>query len=467
MQTFVPIGGTMGFRERYFSDSRNRKMILGSGFLLINTIINQVARLIIVAILARYYSKEQFGVWVVITSTTAVLLNSDFGIGNALRNKLAVLSAKGKESDDLAREYFLSIFYFFLCFGILLSTILLVFSNRIPFNALFRTSDEVLQNTGAGIILFIQILSMVGIPFGIGTVAFFSYQESQWYAIVGIVQSIFSFVTVGVLVFLRSGITYLAICYFATNLLIGILATGLFLRNRRWSPLNIEIRNILPRVFNLLPLSMRFFVTQISYAFIQNAPTIVLSVAVGVSEAAEYNLIQKVNSIVLGLYLSVFNPLWAAYSEAAAKKDWAWCRRTFVTTMSITLLLFSIFIVFMLGAGKTVLVMLGGEKYSITNQVLFVIMGFWILSSAISSCASIVLNAFGEITLSTIMSVAIAILASPLLSWLAKRMGLYGIGVGTLLLSLPGTVIVTLQVIAILWSRKRKLRHLEKDLGNG
>ena len=98
---------------------RFRALFFGSLAMVSSTIINSLTRVAIVAILARYYSKEEFGMWTAITAITAITVTGDFGITNALRNKLSYLSARGKSADSVAHEYylskFLSIFFELVC----------------------------------------------------------------------------------------------------------------------------------------------------------------------------------------------------------------------------------------------------------------------------------------------------------------------------------------------------------------
>ena len=144
---------------------------------MVSNLLNTLARVGIIALLARIYARDEFGIWVAITSATAILATSDFGMGNALRNKLAALAVRGKTGNDEAREYFLSVFYFFLIAALVLSAGLLIVSRFIPLQMLFKTSDVALQRAGADILIAVQVIFLIGIPLGIGPTMFFAYQE--------------------------------------------------------------------------------------------------------------------------------------------------------------------------------------------------------------------------------------------------------------------------------------------------
>jgi O-antigen/teichoic acid export membrane protein len=61
---------------------------------------------------------------------------------------------------------------------------------------------------------------------------------------------------------------------------------------------------------------------QLTNSFLQNAGTILASSFLGLSVAAEFNMVQKLYAFFSGIYVSMFNPIWGGYPEAAAKKDW-------------------------------------------------------------------------------------------------------------------------------------------------
>ena len=132
--------------------------------MLIASIIVNLTRVLLVVLLSRYYSKEEFGIWATITSTAAVIATGDFGITNALRNKLSILNAKGEEGQESAKNYFYSSFFFLIFLTVLLVLSLSLLKNYIPFDSFFETDNWILKNKGAEIFFYIQILFLINIP---------------------------------------------------------------------------------------------------------------------------------------------------------------------------------------------------------------------------------------------------------------------------------------------------------------
>ena len=98
---------------------RSRNVLSGSFLMMVSTLVNNITRVVLISILARIYTGDEFGLWVTITSATAIMATNDFGIGNALRNKLAELRIRNenKENDEGSRYFFFGpLFLFMLCY---------------------------------------------------------------------------------------------------------------------------------------------------------------------------------------------------------------------------------------------------------------------------------------------------------------------------------------------------------------
>src|SRR3990172_4377740 len=93
------------------ADSRTKNAIAGSGAMMLARLVTMVASYLLVAILARYLSRSEFGLYAVLTSYMALTGGLDFGFGNGLRNKLVVLGCLENGGDTQARQYFLSALY--------------------------------------------------------------------------------------------------------------------------------------------------------------------------------------------------------------------------------------------------------------------------------------------------------------------------------------------------------------------
>ena len=407
---------------------RTKSVIYGSGLMVLSTFVNTLTRVGLIAILARIYTKDEFGIWVAITSATAVMATSDFGIGNALRNKLAELRPKGISGNEEGRSFFFSVLYFFIILACLISILLFLFKDQIGYSSVFNTSDLSLKSQGVNILLGVQTIFLFGIPFGIGASMFFAYQESFWVAIQNIANGLLSLIVISSLAFFDADITVTAIAFFLITFLINCFGTLIFIRQRKWKFINFKFLEILKKVKKLLFLSFTFAILQISGAFIYNATTLIATANLSLSNGAELNLVQKLYTFIISVYLSFYNPIWAGYADAINRQDWLWCKKILLKTLQFTSLLFIVAILIFAYKGNFFLQVLAGKSY-ISNIWLFVSLGLWAMFYALYSMGVAFLSATGKVLTITIATGIFALSYIHLGNVLSVKYGLNGIAI--------------------------------------
>ncbi|WP_293784004.1 hypothetical protein [uncultured Pedobacter sp.] len=407
---------------------RTKAVVYGSGLMALGTLISTITRVVLIGILARIYTKDQFGMWVAITSATAVMATSDFGLGSSLKNKLAELRAKGNAADDEAREYFLSVFYFFLVVATVISLSLIFFRNQIPYGEMFKTADRSLKIEGRNILIAVQIIFLYGIPLSIGCPMFFAYGESKYVAFQSICIGILSLVVIAALAFFHSSVTVTAITFFLISILVNTTGTIHFLIKRKWNILDVKAKFIWIKVKSLLILSLTFAAFQIAGAFIYNATTLIATANLSLANGAEINLVQKLYTFLITIYLSFYNPIWAGFAEAINEKQWEWCRKALTRIIQFTSLVFISGALCFTFFGNFFLQTLAGKGY-VSNQYLFLSMGLWALFYSLYSMGSAFLSALGKVKLITFSTGVFALIYISLGNWSSKVYGINGISI--------------------------------------
>ena len=112
--------------------------------------------------------------------------------------------------------------------------LIIFISPYIPYETLFKTDNIVLKEQGRSIFIVVQIVFLLGIPFGLGTPLFFSYGETNFYSIISIVQAVISFIIVFLLSVNHVEIYIISILYFICNMLLSLYGTLLFIHKRKW-----------------------------------------------------------------------------------------------------------------------------------------------------------------------------------------------------------------------------------------
>lgn len=441
-------------------DARTKNVIKGSFSMLFSSLLGNVTRLGLVMILSRYYSKEEFGIWATVTSTAAVIAYGDFGIINALRNKLSQLIVLGEEGMKEAQKYFFSSFMFFLFFSFILSGFLFLLSKYISFDLLFKTEVQSLKDQGVTIILWVQFLFFINIPLSMGVVSFFSFHESRFSALFSIVQSVVSFSIVVILIILNLSIVEISIGYFVASTVINLSGTIYFLKRRNWFSYAFVFKDFYRHIKELLGTGIKFMGFQLSNSFLQNAGTILASSFLGLSIAAEFNMVQKIYAFFSGIYVSMFNPIWGGYAEAAAKRDWLWCRKTLNISLLTTAIVFTAAIVMLFFYGNFILGFVAGENY-VSEPILFLLIGLIFLFNILFSAASIFQNATSNINLMLGTSITASIMIFPITKNFIGSLGVDGIAISLSILWIVMAFILALQSYHII-NKNMKLSYVIK-----
>ena len=407
------------------SGYRTKSLVLGSGMMTISNVINIVTRFGLIALLTRVYTKDEFGLWISITSITSVMVNSDFGVASALRNKLVECRVK-ENGDDDAKRYFFSVIYFFLVFTLIISILLLSFRHYIPYDHLFKTNDLVLKTEGQNILIWVPILLLINIPFGIGPVMLFAYQEIKVAALLNIIIGILGLLTIGIAAFLHQSITVTTILYFLVNLLCNIGGTFYFVYRRKWFDIFINLKSALPKVWELVTQGVLFFIIQTSTAFLFNAATLVSTSQIGLSAASELSLAQRLYLLVVSIYAGVHNPLWAGFADAVNRYDWQWCKTTLLRVLYVTIPLFALATLVFTFSGNFFLTIIAGKGY-VSCKWLLLVMGIWTLFYLLYGLFLTFLSATGKIKLTAFSSALSAFIIFPTASFFAHKYGNTGI----------------------------------------
>jgi len=435
-------------------DGRTNAVVKGALFMLVSSLLGNLIRLGLVIGLTRYFSKEEFGVWATITSLAAIFAYGDFGITNALRNRLSQLKDAGIDGMRKAKSFFYSSIIFSAFIGLLVAILIILVSRFISFDFLFKTNNLMLKQQGTNIILLIQFLIFLNIPLSMGLACFFSFNESRYSAIFFFFQSLLSALVVLVFALSDLGIFAIITSYFSMIIIINGVGTFYFLRIRGWLGHIFSLREIISDTKELISLGIKFMGYQFSYSFVQNSGTVLASSLLGLNMAAEFNIVQKLYGFISGIYQSIFNPIWGGYAEAYARKDWIWCKRTLNGSIAISSGIFIAAIALLLFFGQHMLSIVAGINYSY-DRVLFLLLGFTSLFSILFSTGSTYLSATSRIDLLLISMIITSFVVVLISRYLVSQMEIAGIALATSVVWFVLMIIVTYRSYSLIGNKLR------------
>jgi len=115
---------------------------------------------------------------------------------------------------------------------------------------------------------------------------------------------------------------------------------------------NIEIRPKIEDIDfsitkDILSLGVKFFILQISAVIINSSSSFIIIQLFGPTEVTQYNIAFKYFQVALMFNTILITPLWSAFTQAMAKNDYTWVKRT-LKRMNLLALLQSIGVIIML-----------------------------------------------------------------------------------------------------------------------
>ncbi len=288
----------------------------------------------------RFFEDEQIlGVWFTLLSVLSWILNFDLGIGNGLRNNLTSALAVGDR--NAAKEYISSAYWMIGPVMLVVGSIGLVVSPYISWNSLFNVAPDLLtpstllnavQWCFIGIVLqfFLRLISSV----------LYAMQKSAVNNLLSLLTSVFQLLFVlfvpsrtpeeNLKMFSRAYV----IC---ANLPLLVASFVVFLG---------PMRDCVPgfRSFNqtkakgVLSLGGIFFVCQMLYMLIANTNEFLITQYTDPANVVEYQIYNKLFSLVGTLFMLALTPVWSAVTKAAAEKDYRWIQKIMKILLRLSLL---------------------------------------------------------------------------------------------------------------------------------
>ncbi len=401
---------------------RRNKIIKTAWSGLAARIISISVSFVMVPLAVQYLGKEQYGLWVAVSSLVAMLSFMDGGAGNAVINLVA--HANGQKNGDLAK--IVSTAFFSLM--ALAFTSCLLFLAIFPFiswSKLLGVSDVTTHSDLnrvviiVGIFFFVNIfLTLVGkIQRGLQA----GNLDNFWNAIAAVLSLLLVFIAIkkdaGLVGFVVAFLAGPIIAYLASNI------HYLFIQRIDLRPQLSKIDTSVAK--NLFAVGGMFFVLQISCAIQSQADNVIIANMLGAEAVASYAICMKLFLMVPMLYSLLLTPLWPAYREAVANEDMQWVKQIFLKSMRWALLISipSAFALVILG-GEIIEIWVGHE--AIPSNTLLIGCGIWLVFTTIGNAIAVFLNGLQLIKIQLIVATSSGIMNVVLSIWLIKIIGVSG-----------------------------------------
>ncbi len=394
---------------------------------------------VVLGVLGRTLSREDFGFWLVLSSLLSFAMILDFGLGQAMRNELAVL-ASGQDTRDRAELLFLSVL---LTLGaVALTAALLLLTAFLLLPADMLPAGEAAVGALGSVTLLILL-----IPLNLNLVGFLAYGEVGLRSRFEVLQSVLLLVVVLALAH-RLSVGGLALVYYGALDVIALAALLAFVRRRRWPWVRPTITGVLSVLRSLVRTGLRFWVLAIAAVVVSASAPLIAARTLGLAEAGDFSAIQRLFALLIAVHLTALTPLWSAYTAADHLGDGAWVRTSFRRSLLLT---GAVLIIASIGLGifarPFLILWLGRDIY---QPVTILALLAWAVVVTITNCCSVLLNGLGRLRRQALLLGLGAMVHWPLSLWLGAALGGPGIVLGMILSVLPAMVGSALEVRAVL-----------------
>ena len=295
--------------------------------------ISMLVSFLSVPLTIRYLGPERYGAWVTIGSVLAWLALTDFGLGNGLTN--AVTTAAGEDRPDLARMHLSNGTFLLTVIAAATGVAALAAWPFIDWGALFGvTGEQARAEIGPAVAAALAIF-LLQFPLGMAGKVYLAYQEGRIGSYWGAAGNILSLVALLVVTQTEGGLVWLVIALSGTSLLVS-LASNLWVFVLHRPTLVPRLRHVeFGAMRSLGKVGGKFFLIQIMALVVFQTDNLVVGHYLGAAHVPEYSLTYTLFNYTSLPQSALFSYLWAAYTEAIARKDIAWVSRTFHLNLAL------------------------------------------------------------------------------------------------------------------------------------
>lgn len=312
------------------SDERHRRIALTAAASVANRCIVFATALISVPLTINYLGRERYGLWMIITSVSAMLSFADLGLGNGLLNAIAAASAH----DDRKRiSAAVSAAVQGLSAVALTILLILVAAYRwIPWPAIFNVhSLQARAEAGPALAIFIVCFAL-NLPLSIVQRVQLGLQQGFANNLCAIVGNLGGLLGVLVSIYFRAGLPTLVLAASGAPLVATVVNAAFLFGGTRWLRPEWSVFNA-SESWKLLRVGGAFSLMSLLGILGSSSNNILIAQLLGAAKVAEYSVAERLFLLSSQITAAILVPLWPAYGEAFSIGDFNWIHRTLRRTV--------------------------------------------------------------------------------------------------------------------------------------
>ncbi|MDO3626112.1 lipopolysaccharide biosynthesis protein [Mucilaginibacter sp. BT774] len=405
--------------------------------------ISIVVGFVLIPLTISYVNQSEYGVWVTLSSIISWLSFFDVGLGNGLKNKLAETNA--------LKQYDKSVTYVsttYAVLGLIASGVFIVFligNNFINWPKILNAQSNNL--TELALIVFgffcLQFVSQI-----ISTVltAFHAPAKSSLISVIG------QLLVLGIIFALtkttKGSLLYLGLTLAGIPVVVQILAS-IWLYSTEYKIVAPSFKAVnFKYVKDLLGIGGVFFIIQIGALILFQTDNIIITQLFGPQNVTVFNVAYRLFSMVIMVSSIILTPFWSAYTDAYAKNDFVWMRRTLKKTRNIWLILSAGAFLLLIVSPFVYKIWLHGKvdvPFSVSIAMFLYVVGFNLMQV---NC--FFLNGIGKIRIQLYLYIFSIIVNIPIAIFLARFFNIAGVTLSNVFIFVIMGIILHIQCNKIL-----------------
>jgi len=418
--------------------------------------LNIAIGLALVPLTINYLDPTKYGIWITLSSIIGWFGFFDIGLGHGLRNRFAEALAMNK--NELAKTY-VSTTYAIL--SIIIGLVLLVFLIINPFlnwNKILNAGEDLILGNELSILaLIVFTFFCLSFIFKLITTILTADQQPAKAALFDLLGKLIALIIILFLTRVSAGsLLYLGIAMSGTPVLVLILSSIWFF-NWKYREYRPSIKAVdFSKAKDLLNLGIKFFVIQIAVVLLYQTNNIIIAQILGPLQVTSYNIAFKFFSILIMFFSIIITPYWSAITEAWAKNDISWIKHTIGQLKQIWFAILLIGIIMIISSRWVYRVWIGEDI--IIPLGITALVCIWILIDAWKRIYNTFLNGIGRIEMQLYIEPVAAIVNIPLAIFLGLKLGMEGILISNILVSIISSWVYPLQYYRIINSKLNTLK---------
>ncbi len=388
-------------KSQNLHDTRSKMLRANIAWSLILKIIGLATSLLLVPITLDYLECEIYGIWMTISSILYWLAFFDVGLSNGMRNYLAKSVANGDYRTG--KSYVSTTLIILSAIAIVLGMVSILPLKLLDLQSIFNTTvigNIQLRSVMMAAIFFTLALFVVR-TFGMVYVALQKYAVNDAINVTG---HLLALIIIYILTKTTNGnLMYVVLAFTATPVAIYLLAAiPLFWQYPQLRP-SFKCYNS-GAVKDIVGKGLGFFAIQItSCLVIFGGSNIIITQYCGPESVTIYNIAYKYFNVLTIGYTILLAPMWSAYTEAYAKGEMDWIRKTFRRALYAFGLLIAGGAV-MLSVSEIIYHLWIGDSVHIPFSISLAVI-LYVLAFNFNNCVTYLLNGLNTIFIQIITSI--------------------------------------------------------------